>query len=136
MNSHKGFPPSRAVGFLLAQVGAHAAGKFAERLAPLNLKPSDAGLLRILGASEGMSQQALASRLRINPSRLVGLVDALETRGLVERRENPQDRRTYALHLTAPGRAVLHDIGRISRAHSDAICAALNTEEREMLANL
>jgi DNA-binding MarR family transcriptional regulator len=122
--------------FLVAQVGAHAATKFAERLAPLGLAPPDAGILRVLNASPGLSQQVLGGILGILPSRLVLLVDDLENRGLLERRDTPDDRRSYALHLTAKGKATLDAIGRVAREHDAALCAALNEKEREQLASL
>src|SRR3981081_2685547 len=93
--------------FLLAQVGGHAAATFAERLSVLGLTPPHAGILGAIDRSEGLSQQALCERLRVMPSRLVTLVDELEQRELVERRDKPDDRRTYALHLTEKGRNVL-----------------------------
>jgi DNA-binding MarR family transcriptional regulator len=132
-----GGPGSRGgAAFLVAQVGAHAAARFAERLLALDLGPSHAGILRMLGASPGISQQALAERLAIFPSRLVALVDGLAERGLVERRDDPGDRRAYALHLTARGRRQLQAIGRLAREHQDALCAALGAAEREQLASL
>jgi DNA-binding MarR family transcriptional regulator len=79
--------------FLLAQVGAHAAMRFGERISRLNLTPPDAGILRLLGASGGLSQQELSTRLGIHPSRLVAILDALEEQRLVERQPNPDDRR-------------------------------------------
>jgi DNA-binding MarR family transcriptional regulator len=122
--------------FLIAQVGAHAAARFAERLAPLELAPQHAGILRLVGVSAGLSQRALAERLGILPSRLVALVDELEARGLVERRDDPDDRRNYALHLSEAGRAILGDIGRVARAHGESLCSALSEEERQQLATL
>lgn len=122
--------------FLLAQVGAHAAGRFAERLSALDLAPPHAGILRMLGASPGISQQVLAERLAIFPSRLVALVDELAEKGLVERRDDPEDRRAYSLHLTNRGQQRLQDIGRVAREHQDALCAALDAAEREQLASL
>src|SRR5258708_4992979 len=86
--------------FLLAQVGAHAASQFAERLGVLELTPPDAGILRLLRKSPGISQQELSSQLRIHPSRLVAILDSLEKREFVERKLNPRDRRLYSLHLT------------------------------------
>ena len=70
------------------------------------------------------------------PSRLVALIDELEHRGLVERRDQPSDRRRYALHLTPKGHDTLKRIGQIARAHQLALCAALSDREREQLANL
>jgi DNA-binding MarR family transcriptional regulator len=117
-------------------VGAHAAARFAERLVALDLAPPHAGILRMLSASPGISQQALAERLAIFPSRLVALVDDLAERGLVERRDDPGDRRAYSLHLTARGHQQLQEIGRLAREHQDALCAALSAAEREQLASL
>jgi DNA-binding MarR family transcriptional regulator len=68
--------------FLLAQLGAHAAAKFAERLEQLHLTPAHAGIFRILSATPAISQQALATALGTVPSRLVGLIDELESKGL------------------------------------------------------
>jgi len=122
--------------FLLAQVGAHAAIRFGERISRLNLTPPDAGILRMLGASGGLSQQELSTRLGIHPSRLVAIVDALEERRLVERQPNTDDRRQYALHLTQKGQGMLTEIGRVGREHLESLCAALTGVEREQLGEL
>ncbi|MGB6193245.1 MAG: MarR family transcriptional regulator [Terracidiphilus sp.] len=122
------------VSFLLAQVGAIAARQFANALEPLKFSPSDAGILRLLGRSPGMSQQELAKKLDMHASRLVGVIDALEQRGLVAREPNPEDRRLYALHLTGgAGTEALAAIGVVARNHNEAICAGLNEMEREQL---
>ena len=126
--------PIAGLAFLLSQVGAHSAAKFAERLEPLELKPAHAGILRVIKQADGLSQQALGEKLGMFPSRLVAVLDELERRGLVERRDSPTDRRSYALYLTEAGREALEQIGRVSRQHQDAICAALDESERAQLA--
>jgi DNA-binding MarR family transcriptional regulator len=126
--------PSAA--FLLAQVGAHAAQKFGERLSGLNLAPAHAGILRILGRTPAITQQALADALGMVASRLVALIDELEERGLAERRENAEDRRRYALHLTAQGRSTLEAIGRVAREHQQALLKSLSNDEQQLLALL
>lgn len=122
--------------FLLTQLGTHAAFKFAERLAALELSPPHAGILRAIGMSSGLSQQDLARTLSMQPSRLVGLVDELEEKRLVERRDSREDRRVYALHLTQKGRRALEAIGRVAVEHDDDICASLTPEERKQLSLL
>jgi DNA-binding MarR family transcriptional regulator len=124
-------PPGSA--FLLAAVGAHAAARFAERVAALDLTPPQVGLLGLVAASPGQSQQQVAQVLGMPPSRLVGLVDALADRDLVERKRNPDDRRLHALHVTEAGRATLGEVGAIGRAHDDALCRSLDDDERETL---
>lgn len=125
--------PGPGSAFLLAQIGAHAAARFAARIAELDLTPPQAGLLRAVAAGPGRSQQALAALLGTPPSRLVALVDQLDERGLVERGRNPDDRRLHALHLTEAGAALLGRIGEVARRHDDAVCAALDEGERATL---
>jgi DNA-binding MarR family transcriptional regulator len=125
-----------APAFLLAQVGAHAAAKFAERLRAIELVPAHAGILRILAATPAITQQALAAALGTLPSRLVAMVDELESKGLVERQSDDNDRRRYALRLTEKGTAMLQAIGRIAREHQQALLAALSEEEQRQLAGL
>ena len=69
-----------AVAFLLSQLGAHATALFTERIASLDLTPPQVGFLRLVGCEAGSSQQAIAGRLRVAPSRLVPLVDGMEER--------------------------------------------------------
>jgi DNA-binding MarR family transcriptional regulator len=87
----------------------------------------------ILRTQPALTQQALAGVLGMQPSRLVALVDELETRALIERRENSEDRRSYALHLTEKGHAALSAIGRVGREHQQALLTALNEDEQRQL---
>lgn len=122
--------------FLLAQVGALAASKFARRLAKLKLAPPHAGILRILSSTPAITQRTLASTLGVAPSRLVALVDDMEARGLIERRENADDRRRYALHLTEKGQSTLEAVSRVSREHSQDLLRAISEDEKRQLASL
>ncbi|GAA0961539.1 MarR family winged helix-turn-helix transcriptional regulator [Actinocorallia libanotica] len=126
----------RGIAFLLSQVGAHAAQRFAERVGELGVSPSDVGLLRLISAEPGRSQRSLAEDLGVVPSRVVALVDALERKGLVERRRSPRDRRNQELHLTAEGARVMAAMPSLAPAHEDEICAPLDREQRALLASL
>jgi DNA-binding MarR family transcriptional regulator len=128
--------PSGSLPFLLAQVGAHAAMKFSERLERLDLSPPHAGILGLLRRSAGQSQQDVAESLGMHPSRMVAILDELESKGLVERRANPDDRRVYALYLTPAGDKALRDIAKVNAEHLESLCAALDGSEREQLARL
>jgi DNA-binding MarR family transcriptional regulator len=125
-----------SVAFLLAQLGAHAAARFGERLSAIGLSPPDAGLMSNIASHPGISQQALSEHLGVVPSRMVALIDALEKKRLVERVSSPDDRRMYALRLTPRGRQSLGDIARIAGEHERDLCAALNEKERATLASL
>jgi DNA-binding MarR family transcriptional regulator len=99
--------PFRAVGFKLSSIGYAVSRLFRQTLAPLGLEPREFAILRVVGAAEGLSQQAAGERLQIPPSRMVAFVDALEAGMLLERRHNPRDRRTRTLYLTEEGRDLL-----------------------------
>ena len=122
--------------FLIAQLGAHAASRFAARMAVLKLTPAHAGILRILNGTPGVTQQALAEQLGMVPSRLVVLIDEMEEQGFVERQGSPGDRRRYALHLSEKGRSMLEAVGRVAREHSQELLAALSDEEKRQLSTL
>jgi DNA-binding MarR family transcriptional regulator len=132
---HSNGPQDQAA-FLLAQIGAHAAQRFAAALEPLHFSPPESGILYLLSRSPGVSQQELAARLGMHASRLVSIIDALEKRGIVRREPNAADRRVHSLELSGEGRQALAAIGRVARAHNDAMCAGLDAKEREHLAAL
>jgi DNA-binding MarR family transcriptional regulator len=126
-------PAGGSTAFLLAQIGAHAARRFAERVAEVELTPPQAGLLRAIARQPGLSQAQYATHLGVPPSRFVLLVDGLEQRGLVARQRNDTDRRSYGLHLTADGRALMRRLGAIARAHDDELLDGLTADERQQL---
>lgn len=119
--------------FLLAQIGAHAATRFGERIGELGLSRPQAGILGLLAANSGISQQELAQLLGMLPSRVVALVDELEQAGLVRRQRNARDRRRNTLMLTTSGTAVLQQVASVARSHEDDVCSALTASERKQL---
>ncbi len=58
----------------------------------------------------GLSQKELAEILEVEPITVARLIDRLEERGMVERRDDPHDRRIWRLHLCPPARPVLQDL--------------------------
>jgi DNA-binding MarR family transcriptional regulator len=128
--------PFRSVGFTISTTGYAIAARFRELLAPFGLEPREFALLRSVAGSEGDSQQAIGERMRIAPSRMVAFVDSLEQRGLLERRQNPNDRRARALFLTDEGREVLGRAFRVAGEHERALSQDLTAAEREQLLEL
>ncbi|MFE9574961.1 MarR family winged helix-turn-helix transcriptional regulator [Nocardia sp. NPDC006044] len=127
-------PPldSRAV-FLLSQIGHHVAHRFTEQLARWDLDPAHFAVLGQLAISDGRSQQELADLLRVHRNAMVGLVDELEERALVARRQHPADRRAHAVHLTDHAREVLGTVQAEADALESEILAPLDETERNLL---
>jgi DNA-binding MarR family transcriptional regulator len=121
---------------LLAQLGAHAAARLTCRLAVLELVPAHAGILKILAGTPGLSQCTLARALGTLPSRMVGYLDELERKGLLERRPHQSDRRNHSLHLTQAGQAAYHATFRLDREHQRSLLVGLSRQQRTQLAEL
>ncbi len=128
--------PPRSVGFLLSQLGYVGSRGFSKALEPIGIDPREFLLLRFVAASDGQSQQALAERLAVPPSRMVALVDHLEEAGLVERRPDPDDRRIRGLHVTRKGRTTLERAFKIAIDFETELCSGLDKGEREQLIDL
>jgi DNA-binding MarR family transcriptional regulator len=128
--------PPRSVGFTISTTGYAIARRFRELLAPLGLEPRDFALMRTVARSPGVTQQAIGESMGVKPSRMVAFVDALEQRGLLERRQNPHDRRARELFLTEQGRDVLERAFAIAVSHEQLLSSDLNEDEREQLLEL
>ena len=72
-------------------------------------------LLVLSRQGENVRQGVLADELGIEGPSLVRLIDLLQAEGLVERREDPTDRRAKTLHLTKAGEAKLNETNRVLR---------------------
>jgi DNA-binding MarR family transcriptional regulator len=81
-----------------------------ETLAPWDITPSHLRALRVLMRHGVMRLSELSDHLHIAPRSTTEVVDALETRGLVERRPDPDDRRATLVALTGHGTSVLDAI--------------------------
>ncbi|WP_422934497.1 MarR family winged helix-turn-helix transcriptional regulator [Sinomonas sp. P47F7] len=127
--------PAR-IGFLLAQLGAHAAELFADQTRGLGITPSEAGVVRIIGRSPGISQRALAETLGSVQSRVVALIDRLEGAGLVTRTRSSADRRVQELRLTESGASVLRSLRHAAEAQEAAIVDGLTAEQATELFGL
>ncbi|WP_020076699.1 MarR family transcriptional regulator [Cryocola sp. 340MFSha3.1] len=119
--------------FLVSQLGLQSAQRFTAALAPLGITPNRFGVLVHLARQEGRTQQELATALGLHRNSMVGMIDDLEERGLVERRRHPDDRRAYAIHLTPAARAVLEAGDRLADEQEEAMLAPLDAGERAAL---
>jgi DNA-binding MarR family transcriptional regulator len=105
-------------------------------LTPLGLRPRHLLTLTVLRDHGGATQQALATTLQIDRTNLVGLLNELESAGLIVRRRTDEDRRRHVVDLTDAGGAKLSEAECALAAAEDAVFGALDAEQREMLYQL
>ncbi|MEJ6023717.1 MarR family winged helix-turn-helix transcriptional regulator [Ramlibacter sp. PS4R-6] len=80
---------------------------FLERMSVYDLRPVDFSVLSLVTHNPGITSRQLCTTLGILPPNLVGMVNALEKRDLVERHPHPSDGRAMGLHLTAAGQKLM-----------------------------
>ena len=109
-----------------------------ERLSTEDLERFDVtqaqfGVLAHLSAREGISQQELSEKLFVTKGNVCGLIDRLEKRGLVERRFDPEDRRSNLLFLTEEGRKLARRAVPSHEQFMSEQMSALTHEEQQIL---
>lgn len=97
---------------------------------------SDVAVLTAIEAFGPLSQRALADHLGVNPRVMVQIVDRLEASGVVVRERDPEDRRRYALSLTADGRLLTEQLDQAADRHTAALTRNLTADERKRLNGL
>ncbi|MEZ3179777.1 MarR family transcriptional regulator [Streptomyces pimonensis] len=116
---------------LIGSVVARYHEEYEEAAAGHALTGAQAKLLSLLSL-EPLPMRKLAQRLKCEPSNVTGIVDRLETRGLVERRPDPADRRVKLAAATAEGRRVARSLRESLRFAREPL-AGLSEAERVAL---
>jgi DNA-binding MarR family transcriptional regulator len=124
------------IGYHLRRAQISVFNDFVRTMAEQKVTPGQFGVLDLISANPGLTQSALARAVGIERSTMVAVIDALETRKLVERRRAPTDRRSYALVLTTEGIALLDRLKPMVLDHEKRIAADLSARERDALISL
>jgi DNA-binding MarR family transcriptional regulator len=119
---------------LIGTVVARYHEEYEDAAAEHALTGAQARLLSLLSL-EPLPMRRLAQQLKCEPSNVTGIVDRLETRGLVERRPDPTDRRVKLAAATTEGRQVARSL-RDSLRFAREPLAGLSDEERLSLRDL
>lgn len=124
------------IGYHLRKAQLAVFQDFARAVGAGELTPAQFGALVVIDRNPGLSQTGLGQTLSIDRSTLVAIIDRLEARNLVERADSPRDRRSYALHISNAGRALLNDLVERVRAHEAHIAGDLDAGEKAVLVGL
>src|SRR2546429_4031709 len=119
--------------FLLKRLGFAAKGKSMDAFEETGLHPYHLGVLIALAEGGHETQGAIADSLGYDRGQLVGLLDELEERGLVERKRDPSDRRRHLVELTAEGKRTLGQLRALAARLENEFLAPLNAEQRASL---
>jgi DNA-binding MarR family transcriptional regulator len=119
--------------FLLKRLGFAAKDRSLAAYEATGLHPYHHAVLLVLDEGSRDTQGSIADALGYDRGQLVGLLDELEERGLVERKRDPNDRRRQAVSLTPEGQKTLGRLRGIAGQIEDDFLAPLDDDERAAL---
>ncbi|HEV2514068.1 MAG TPA: MarR family winged helix-turn-helix transcriptional regulator [Devosia sp.] len=104
---------SGIIGYRLRRAQVSVFQQFMARFAQFGLTPAEYSALALIGANPGSKQTQIGEALGIKRANFVTLINALEERGLTERRQPAGDRRANALFLTEAGEAFVAKVNAV-----------------------
>jgi len=129
-------PPWRRVDSTIMTTARAIRRAYESRLSPLGLNLTQAGLLAFLKNSGALTQTRLASGLGLGRAAAGSVIDALERRGLVQRKPDSRDRRVWLVAITGAGTDLVGAVERIDKALRSDLRRGISRSERQQLAEL
>ena len=109
---------------------------FIARMAVFDLRPVDFSVMSLIHHNPGITSRQLCATLGILPPNLVGMVVALERRGLIRRERHRNDGRAMSLYATDAGHALMVQAEQEASALEVDQTAGLSATERKTLMRL
>ena len=122
--------------FLLKRLGFAAKDRTLAAYEETGLHPYHHAVLLVLDEGAPETQGSIADSLGYDRGQLVGLLDELEERGLVERKRDPADRRRHVVRMTPEGKKMLRRLRTLSGQIEDDFLTPLDEQQREALHSL
>jgi DNA-binding MarR family transcriptional regulator len=126
----------RAIGRKLTVISRQLWQQFDQNVQSSGVSRAKWGLIAAVSRSPGATQRAIANMLQVTEVTAGRMVDRLCEDGLLERRENPQDRRGYCVYLTPAARPVLDRIGAAAAIYEAQAFAGLSDDDLARLETL
>ena len=117
------------LGYLLKHTQQRFFELGAVALAPLGISGREAAVLRVIAAGPPVSQGEIARSMNVDRTTMVVLIDDLQVKGLVRRRQDPDDRRKNVVELTEGGRDVVRRAAEAAERAERDFLAPLSAAE-------
>ncbi len=123
------FSPARELAFALHDTARLLRTYSDQRARELGTTRAQWAVLARLQRCEGVKQNELAEALDLAPITLGRLIDKLTAAGLVQRRDDPADRRAHRLYLTDKAEPTLRELGLLAEDVMGRALAGLDEKE-------
>ena len=120
--------------FQFAKANQIASRFLSQKVSQLNITSVQAMVLGFLDDEDRITSSELGKRTELDSATLTGILDRLEVAGFIERKGNPDDRRSIRIHLTKQGRLMSQEATRvITEANSEFLEVLTDAQKRDLL---
>lgn len=125
-------PLIQSVGYCCLQAYLEIVPNIKKQLGKLELRPVEYTVLSLINSNPNINQKRLGQTIRVSPPNLATLLDKIQADGLIERRRNPDDRRSQILALTQKGRE-LQQKAEVVASRADNTPTLTDAERRQLV---
>ena len=124
-------------GFLISKIQKLGARIFAKILKEegIEINPGQGRILYALWLNDGIPIQRLAEITALGTSTLTSMLDRMEKDQILVRNKNPEDRRSYLIHLTPKSKKMQERFGMVSQKMTNIYYSGFSQSERALLEN-
>lgn len=126
---NQGFPYKNSLGYLLHQAGLLKDRILDRHLAPLDVTSAQFKVLIYLHYGQVQTPAELSRQLHLDSGAMTRMLDRLASKGLIQRKRCPEDRRVVLLQLTDSGLEVAHKIPEVTVNALNELAAPLTRDE-------
>jgi DNA-binding MarR family transcriptional regulator len=119
--------------FLLGKAYQRAHGLLKKKLLPFGLTPVQHLTLEVLRGEETISPAEISERTVMDSATLSGVLDRMADAGLIKKEENPEDRRSIRVSITAKARKMMDGLAEQRKAVNEELTSVLSIEEKLLL---
>lgn len=134
INMNKNANPTSQIGFFIGRTHRTMINVLQQRLTNegIDVTPEQGILLMHLGIEEGLSQQEIANRIFKDKSSVKRLIDSMESKSLLVRIEDKNDRRNKLIYLTHKGKKVKEEVIEVKSIFAERFCKEIDKDEMKV----
>ena len=121
--------PRREIGLKMAVLARQMRQRFDERVEQMGVTRAKWVLIAAVAGDPGTTQREIAAKLEVSDVTAGRMIDRVSADGLVERREDPQDRRAYRIFLTPAAQPVMAKLATAADAYEREMFACMDEAE-------
>lgn len=116
-------------GYIISNTGRKLSHQLTQLFQPYDVTSEQWSIMFCLTDEDGITHKELARKTEKDRANVTRLVDQLERKGLVQRVNNPEDRRSIQLYLTETGKEIVDKLIPIEQSFIENMLSGISEEE-------